>query len=546
MQVDTSSVNLSVTSTNLNTNVKDTSKFDSGTDKKTDSKDKFGQVLQKERKTLSIKENKTDNKTVSKVEAKSDNDKKEIQPLDDNKENVKLDKVLNSKEDNILDKNDKELSDEDIKDLSKDDILSYLAQIVELLKKLAPSNEANGDVSKEGSSDVIAEIPTEITSENNNNINNQTAVNADNSNNDNSMNFLESLVSVTGNSNLSTETLESLSKLEGVSSEEAVKILNNLTTMLKSEGTVELLNQKGLNKVQDLLKELGVKLEGKVGNDNTQLVALLKDSVKEANNQVVNLIASKSSEDSTIENKVVSETILKKEQDPKNTSLDTKTNVVVNEQDNGKNVVLDENFSGDNSGLKENSNKEEVSKEEKVLNSILDDDDKKVNDKFSLALNRLGVQKTDQVVGKPEIVNKNSIVIDVVKNVKFMVTNNIKEMTVKVNPEQLGELTIKVVQEDGVMKAHIKASSKETYTLLSQQVSDIKKHLGEQNIKIQEVNVSIYDEDTTFYKDGQFSNNSFNQGSNQNNKTTFNESYVEDEVLEEDESIDLSNINMLA
>ena len=105
-----------------------------------------------------------------------------------------------------------------------------------------------------------------------------------------------------------------------------------------------------------------------------------------------------------------------------------------------------------------------------------------------------------------------------------MVTNNIKEMTVKINPGQLGEITIKVIEEGGVMKANIKASSKETYTLLSQQLGDIKKHLGEQNIKIQEVNISIYDEDATFYKDGQFSSNSFQDGSNnrQNNGTVFN------------------------
>ena len=90
-----------------------------------------------------------------------------------------------------------------------------------------------------------------------------------------------------------------------------------------------------------------------------------------------------------------------------------------------------------------------------------------------------------------------------------MSNNGLKELTVKVNPGNLGEITIKLVQEDGVMKANLKANSKETTDLLSQNLADIKKQLGEQNIKIADVNIELYQDDTTFFKRTRFWKDNF-------------------------------------
>lgn len=102
-------------------------------------------------------------------------------------------------------------------------------------------------------------------------------------------------------------------------------------------------------------------------------------------------------------------------------------------------------------------------------------------------------------------INKATFADDLIKDVKFMNTNSLKELTVKVNPGNLGEITIKLVQEDGLIKANLKANSKETSALISQNLSDIKKQLGEQNLKIADVNIELYQDDTTFFNEQSFS-----------------------------------------
>lgn len=101
-------------------------------------------------------------------------------------------------------------------------------------------------------------------------------------------------------------------------------------------------------------------------------------------------------------------------------------------------------------------------------------------------------------------INKATFADDLIKDVKFMNTNSLKELTVKVNPGNLGEITIKLVQEDGVIKANLKANSKDTTALISQNLSDIKKQLGEQNLKIADVNIELYQDDTTFFSEQSF------------------------------------------
>ena len=68
---------------------------------------------------------------------------------------------------------------------------------------------------------------------------------------------------------------------------------------------------------------------------------------------------------------------------------------------------------------------------------------------------------------KPVAVSRETVATDVVSNVKYMVKNQVEQLTVKIYPKELGEITIKIISEDGIMKADIKSTSKETYTLLN-------------------------------------------------------------------------------
>lgn len=145
---------------------------------------------------------------------------------------------------------------------------------------------------------------------------------------------------------------------------------------------------------------------------------------------------------------------------------------------------------------------------------------------------------------KPVEVSRETVATDVVSNVKYMVKNQVEQLTVKIYPKELGEITIKIISEDGIMKADIKSTSKETYTLLNSNMEEIKKHLSNESLIIKEVNIGLY-EDTTYYS-GQGFSNEFNDERNK-------ESYlVEDNDLnihkEENEEIseEISNVNLLA
>ena len=146
---------------------------------------------------------------------------------------------------------------------------------------------------------------------------------------------------------------------------------------------------------------------------------------------------------------------------------------------------------------------------------------------------------------KPVAVSRETVATDVVSNVKYMVKNQVDQLTVKIYPKELGEITIKIISEDGIMKADIKSTSKETYTLLNSNMEEIKKHLSNESLIIKEVNIGLY-EDTTYYS-GQGFSNEFNDERNKENY------FVEDNDSinihkEENEEIseEISNVNLLA
>ena len=146
---------------------------------------------------------------------------------------------------------------------------------------------------------------------------------------------------------------------------------------------------------------------------------------------------------------------------------------------------------------------------------------------------------------KPVAVSRETVATDVVSNVNYMVKNQVEQLTVKIYPKELGEITIKIISEDGIMKADIKSTSKETYTLLNSNMEEIKKHLSNESLIIKEVNIGLY-EDTTYYS-GQGFSNKFNDERNKENY------FVEDNDSinihkEENEEIseEISNVNLLA
>lgn len=334
---------------------------------------------------------------------------------------------------------------------------------------------------------------------------------------------------------------------ESINLEKVVESINN-TFIKETDFVIDLgenliVNDKNnLKDIQSILNEfVRVLDEDIMPNLDNQV---LKEDLSKLENEieVFNNILSSNIPNSDEKSVVGLKSIIKE----KINVAESNSNIVVDKEieDEVTNIPVVEEEAYDNGS---EFSKKSFDNEEKVLNSIINDgEDKKVTTKFTLMSNNISSSNVEKVE-VPKVINRGNMVEDIVKSVKYMTSNNIKELVVRINPKDLGEVAIRIVQEDGIMKANLKASSKETYSILSQNLGDIKRYLGEQNIKIQQVDISLY-EDTTYFKE-EFQGQAFNQDRREkqpfNKEIEVNSSLIEDE-FEENEVDMLSNINMLA
>ncbi|SFC61237.1 flagellar hook-length control protein FliK [Clostridium uliginosum] len=329
-------------------------------------------------------------------------------------------------------------------------------------------------------------------------------------------------LNVVNNESLNSDVLNSV--VEGLKqnsngNNELADLINKMLENTKQDSLSDVLNKDTKNLVQDLLNQLGAN----IGKDTETKTSTNK--VKDLISQISDIIGKTEGK----EEKVVNfQSLFKDFSQSKDDGLSKQTS---------KDTLTDTT-----------KNTSAVSKEDDFLNSLVDDSKKDSNlSKINLFASR-NVDVRGEAVSPTEqvSVNKATIGDDLIKNIKFMTTNAMKELTVKITPRELGELTISLVQENGIMKASVKANSKETYELLSQNLVEMKKALGEQNIKIADVNIELYQDDTTFFKDQGFNRElSQEQGKNKQNNETSNVNPIEIDD-EKTEAINDSNVDFLA
>lgn len=180
------------------------------------------------------------------------------------------------------------------------------------------------------------------------------------------------------------------------------------------------------------------------------------------------------------------------------------------------------------------------------LNKLLSSDDK--NSKFSRVssfMTQFNNFKTDMPVIQDGsiVVNKVTVGDDMVKAIKYMDVNGIKDITVKIMPKELGEVVVKLTMENGEMKANITASNKEAYNLLSSNLKDIADKLQTSDIKIQNFNINIYNEDTTFFRDN--SNSQSQQGYKQKQSGSSVKEIADEKTDNSNENLEFSDDNAL-
>ena len=378
------------------------------------------------------------------------------------------------------------------------------------------------------------------------------------------LNFIEANFE---NTNIkSSETLEYdkasiLTEIENVSFQENFinKLFNDdesFTLSLESKGSIKNI-KNSLNNISDILNDYinnisNISTDMTIANDSINAIEVdfleeLKNLISIVPDKVIKEVENKL--DSNSDNSIVKEILkgLISETNNKDGNIEIDDNNLL-VQDNNKinedevNINLNEDFKEDNLSDNKKSENNINQKEEEILSKILEDDSIQSFPRTLNYYDKLNkINTLSEVVKEPITINKDNLNLDLIKNVRYMVKNSVEELQVKVYPKELGEMTIKLISEEGIMKAEIKATSKETYNLLNNNLNEIKKTLENQNIRIQEVNIGIYNEDTTFFSGKENSKEEFeNKEVGKVGSTTLEEEEIIEELINE------SNVNILA
>ena len=471
---------------NLNSNIKDLKSYYKSNSNNTYETTDFNSYLSKE-----VKNNLPNEKSnvLNRKKSNDNNNEKSLKA----KENNALAKELTTE---VSEKLEKILSNEDF-DL--DSLDEELQQVILLLLNLIEVTYENIDTS---SSEIINYDGLKVIEEGNDISNKSTMLDKD------------LLIDIDGN-NTVIDTKEALNNINDL----LVKLLDSINSNTLSE-TDSLVNIK---------EELVQEFKGLINLLPNKTVTEIEEKLdSDISKEIFNTLLAKTKNE-----------INKVEGNDDNSILNDVDTKIVSKYTSKSNENFEEDNYSDNSNSKNNIS----NKEEKVLMKILEDDS---NQSFSKTLNYYDkLNNTNsfvEVINEPVIINKDNINVDFIKNIRYMVKNSVEELQVKIYPKELGEMTIKLISEEGIMRAEIKATSKETYNLLNSNLNEIKKTLENQNIRIQEVNIGIYNEDTTFFSDKESSKEAFEYQKidSINRISNLEEEEVIDSLLNE------GNVNLLA
>lgn len=332
--------------------------------------------------------------------------------------------------------------------------------------------------------------------------------------------------------------LEDLSK--ELSSEVIEAIKKSLGEVISGFMDADKLNELNLNLKNNILQILqSENIQGK------SLEEIISKISEDASKYIKNLGLNEGNKAQELQTYIIS--ILKEEllNSPSEKNLyEIKENL--NQVYNGNaNLKINLN-SNQNSDTSSNEYLKDNIDEDKLLQELALGNKKESTSKFDKVMNLMGsFNKIDNSTPTIEniqkiIVNKNNFINDMIKSVKFMEINNMKEMTVKIMPKELGEVVIKLTMENGLMKANITAQNKEAYSLLNSNLKELNDKLGGE-IKIQNFTIDIYNGDTTFFSNEK-NRQQNGQPTDKGKKSTI---LIDNDVenIEHIKNIDNSNVN---
>ncbi|MBC8062235.1 MAG: flagellar hook-length control protein FliK [Clostridiaceae bacterium] len=180
---------------------------------------------------------------------------------------------------------------------------------------------------------------------------------------------------------------------------------------------------------------------------------------------------------------------------------------------------------------------------DKILQRIAKKDSSDNNQNFANLVTRASNQNNVATtkVADNVLLNKDNMTNDVIKTVKYMNVNEIKDLTVKITPNDLGEVVIKLTQDANTMKATITTSNKEAYNLINSNLQEINDKISSNNTSIQSFSVDVFNGESSLFKQGTQQNKESNQGKKKSNMMFGDEDEAQAESIQYMDS----NVNIL-
>ena len=315
----------------------------------------------------------------------------------------------------------------------------------------------------------------------------------------------------------------------------------DLMKMISAE-TLSKVNNLGINDLSfgnEMFSEGDIKLIEASLNNINNLSSEEFDFVNESNSNnldmdIINKLIGK--EDS--KGKSVEDLLGKLKQNYLQEGYQDKTKLVNSEAENRSSLDLNNN---------------EEDKELSLLKNIMGERDinKDFTKSFMINQSLIDSNATSEVQSSENlVVNKVSVVQDIIKSVKFMESSNMKELIVKINPKELGQIVITLVLEADKMNAKIMANNKEAYSLLNSNLKDLKNGLSDANLKVDQVQVGIFTEDFMSYSNlpQGFFESEFQKEQSRNRGKSENMASIEEGIIEDDNLgiVEDGKINILA
>lgn len=131
----------------------------------------------------------------------------------------------------------------------------------------------------------------------------------------------------------------------------------------------------------------------------------------------------------------------------------------------------------------------------KSLEELLEQDQSQEGEENTFNLNQIKVTGLNNVTANVKTIGTErgnfQLSARVMEEVKISLNQNKSEMQIKLEPETLGKLTIKISSENGVLNASFFAENDKAKMMIENQMMELKKTLESQGIQVQNLSVTV-------------------------------------------------------